>query len=95
MWYNSGVVGNAWNLTFRKLKLYLPHLRHNLSISITLSVYVLILSSHSRKDLGVMLNSKLYFQCHVDFVHCQAFTTLGLERNVTYNFSSLDSTLVL
>jgi hypothetical protein len=46
-----------------------------------------------------MLDSKLYFHRHVDFVHsqaqAQALRTLGLIRYVTYNFSSLDYLVVL
>jgi hypothetical protein len=38
-----------------------------------------------------MLDSKLYFHSHVDFVYSQAPRTLGLIRFITYNFSSLDS----
>jgi hypothetical protein len=30
---------------------------------------VLILQSDCKKDLGVMLDSKLYFHCYVDFVY--------------------------
>jgi hypothetical protein len=47
------------------------------------------------KDLGVMLDSKLYFHCHVDFVCSQALRTLGLTRFITCNFSSLNSLVVL
>jgi hypothetical protein len=47
------------------------------------------------KDLGVMLDSKLYFHRHVDFVHSQALRTLGLISYVTYNFSFLDCIVVL
>jgi hypothetical protein len=42
-----------------------------------------------------MLHSKLYFHRHIDFVHSQALSTLGLIRYVTYNFSSLDCLVVL
>jgi hypothetical protein len=56
---------------------------------------VLILRSDCIKDLGDMLDSKLYFHCHVDFVYSQAVRTLGLNRFITYNFSSLDSLVVL
>jgi len=56
---------------------------------------VLILRSDCIKDLGVMLDSKLYFHCHVDFVYSQALRTLGLIRYITYNFSSLDCLVVL
>jgi hypothetical protein len=55
----------------------------------------IILHSDCIKDLGVMLHSKLYFHCHVDFVHSQALRTLGLIRYVAYNFSSLDCLVVL
>jgi hypothetical protein len=47
------------------------------------------------KDLGVMLDIKLYFHCHVDFVYSQALRTLGLINFITYNFSSLDSLVLL
>jgi hypothetical protein len=56
---------------------------------------VLILRAECIKDLGVMLDSKLYFHCHVDFVYSQALRILGLVRFITYNFSSLDSLVVL
>jgi hypothetical protein len=56
---------------------------------------VFILRSDCIKDLGVMLDSKLYFHCHVDFVYSQALRTLGLIRYITYNFSSIDSLVVL
>jgi hypothetical protein len=47
------------------------------------------------KGLGIVLDSKLYFRCHVDFVYSQALRTLGLIHCITYNFSSLDSLVVL
>jgi hypothetical protein len=53
------------------------------------------LRAECAKDLGVMVDSKLYFHCHVDFVYSQAQRTLGLIRFVTYIFSSLDSLVVL
>jgi hypothetical protein len=55
----------------------------------------IILRSDCIKDLGVMLDSKLYFHRHVDFVYSQALRTLGLIRYVTYNFSSSDCLVVL
>jgi hypothetical protein len=42
-----------------------------------------------------MVDSKLYFHCHVDFVYSQTLRTLGLIRFITYNFSSLHSLVVL
>jgi hypothetical protein len=56
---------------------------------------VLISRSDCTKDLGVMLNSELYFRCHVNFVYSQALRTLGPIRFITYNFYSLDSLVVL
>jgi hypothetical protein len=56
---------------------------------------VLILRAECIKDLGVMVDSTLYFYCHVDFVYSQALRTLGLFRFITYNFSSLDDLVVL
>jgi uncharacterized membrane protein len=41
-----------------------------------------------------MLDSKLYFRRHIDVVHSQAHTTLGLIHYVTYVFS-LDCLVVL
>jgi hypothetical protein len=54
----------------------------------------IILRSDCIKDLGVMLDSKLYFHRHVDFVHFQALRTLGVIHYVTYNFSSLDCLVI-
>jgi hypothetical protein len=42
-----------------------------------------------------MLDSKLYFRCHVDFVYSQALKKLGLIRFIAYNSSYLDSLVVL
>lgn len=52
---------------------------------------VSILSIYCIKDLGAMLNNKLPFHCHIVYIHFQALKTLGLIRNVIYNFSPLDS----
>jgi hypothetical protein len=49
----------------------------------------IILRSDCIKYFDVILDSKLYFHRHVDFVYSQALRTLGLIRYVTYNFSSL------
>jgi hypothetical protein len=56
---------------------------------------VLILRVECIKDLGIMVDSKLYFHCYVDLVYSQALRTLGLIRFITYNVSSLDSLFVL
>jgi hypothetical protein len=55
----------------------------------------LILRSGCIKDLDVMLNSKLYFHCHVDFVYSQACRASRLIRYIMYKFSSLDCLVVL
>jgi hypothetical protein len=56
---------------------------------------VLILRAECIKEIGVMVDSKLYFHRHVDFVYSQALRTLGLIRFITYNFSSFDTLFVL
>jgi hypothetical protein len=53
------------------------------------------LLSECIKHLGVMLDSKLYFHCHVDFIYPQTLRSLGLIRFIAYNLSSLDSLVVL
>jgi hypothetical protein len=42
-----------------------------------------------------MFDNKLYFHCHVDFTCFQALRTLRLINFITYNFSPLDSLVVL
>jgi hypothetical protein len=42
-----------------------------------------------------MLDSKLRFHCHANFVYSQALRTLGLVRYVTYNFSSSNCLVIL
>jgi hypothetical protein len=70
--------------------------RKNVSVHFNYYVSdVLILRTDSIKDLGVILDSKLNFHCHVDFVYSQALRTLGLISYITHNFCSLDSLLVL
>jgi hypothetical protein len=44
---------------------------------------VSILRTDCIKDLGVMLESKLYFLCHVDFVYSQALRTLRVICYIT------------
>jgi hypothetical protein len=41
-----------------------------------------------------MLDSKLYFRRHVDFVYSEALRALGLIRYVTYNYTILYAMLV-
>lgn len=47
------------------------------------------------RDLGVLLDSKLYFHYHVDFIRSQSLKMIGLIRSITYSFSTPDSLLVL
>jgi hypothetical protein len=56
---------------------------------------LLIVRNDCVKDLGVMLDSKLHFHRHVDYLHSQALKLLALIRFITNNFSSLDSLKVL
>jgi hypothetical protein len=43
------------------------------------------------KDLGVMLDPKLYLNLHVNYILPQAQELRGLIRSITNNFSSLNS----
>jgi hypothetical protein len=47
------------------------------------------------KDLGVWLDNKLYFHHYVNYIFSVASKLLGLIKFITYNFSSLESLLVL
>jgi hypothetical protein len=42
-----------------------------------------------------MLDMKLYFHRHVDYLYFQTLKLLGVIRSITYNFSSFDSFKVL
>jgi hypothetical protein len=66
--------------------------------SIYFNYYVdnlLIVRTDCVKDLGVMLDSKLYFHRHIDNLYSRALKLLGLICFITYNFSSLDCLKVL
>jgi hypothetical protein len=41
------------------------------------------------KGLGVFIDSKLYFQSHVDYIFSQSTKLLGLIRNITFHFRLL------
>jgi hypothetical protein len=43
------------------------------------------------KDLGIILDTKLYFHPHVDYIFSQALKLLGLIHAITFSFSSIDS----
>jgi hypothetical protein len=56
---------------------------------------LLIIWTDCIKDLGIMLDSKLHFHCHIAHLHSWALKLLWLIRFITYNFSSLDGLKVL
>jgi hypothetical protein len=47
------------------------------------------------KDLGVYIDCKLHFHQHVDYLFSHAMKLLVLIGTLTYNFSTLDSLLIL
>jgi hypothetical protein len=47
------------------------------------------------KDLGVLLDCKLYFRWQINYIFSQSLKMLGLIRYITSSFSTLDSLLVL
>ena len=47
------------------------------------------------RDLGVMLDSKLFFHPHVDHVLSECFKMLGLIRSITYFFANIDCLISL
>jgi hypothetical protein len=47
------------------------------------------------KDLGIFLDSKLHFHNHANFVFSHCIKLLGLDRNITFNFSSLEYMYIL
>jgi hypothetical protein len=54
-----------------------------------------ILRSQCVKDLGVLLDSKLYFHHHVDYISSQGLKMLGLILYITSSFSTPHSLSVL
>jgi hypothetical protein len=54
-----------------------------------------ILRCQCVKDLGVLLDSKLYFHHHVDYISAQGLKMLGLIRYITSSFSAPHSLSVL
>jgi hypothetical protein len=55
----------------------------------------LITRTECIKDLGVIIDSKLQFHNHVDYIFSQTIRLLGLIRLVTFSFSSLQSLLMI
>jgi hypothetical protein len=80
---------------FRKL-LGLQHLESQRQFFFTLHFNnhtgdVLVLNTDCVKFLGVMLESKLFFQQHVNYTPSQSLELLGLIRFITDKFSFLDN----
>jgi hypothetical protein len=55
----------------------------------------LVTRSQCIKDLGVLLDCKLYFHLHVDYILSQGLKMLGLIRYIMSSFFTLESPLVL
>jgi hypothetical protein len=55
----------------------------------------LVSRSQCVKDLGVLLDCKLYFHQHIDYIFSQCLKMSCLIRYITSSFSTLDSLLVL
>jgi hypothetical protein len=55
----------------------------------------LVTCSQCVKDLGVLLDCKLYFHQHGDYILSQGLKMLGLIRYITSSFTTLESLLVL
>jgi hypothetical protein len=53
--------------------------------------------AHSQcvKDLGVLLDCKLYFHQHINYIFLQRLKMLGLSRYITSSFFTLDRLLAL
>jgi hypothetical protein len=78
-------ISKAQAITFsRKTKTLL--LKYKLGVSY-------IISSDCINGLGVFIDSKLHFHSHVDSIFSQAIKLLGLIRNISFSFSTLDSVL--
>jgi hypothetical protein len=55
----------------------------------------MVTRSQCVKDLGVLLDCKLYFHQHINYIFSQGLEMLGLIRYITSSFSTPDSLLVL
>jgi hypothetical protein len=54
-----------------------------------------ITRTDSVKDLGLFLDSMLYFHYHVNFILSRCITLLDPFRSVTFHFSSLECMFIL
>jgi hypothetical protein len=55
----------------------------------------LVAHSQCVKDLGVLLDCKIYFHQHINYIFSQSLKMLGLIQYITSSFSTCDSLLVL
>jgi hypothetical protein len=44
-----------------------------------------------QRDFGAMINSKLHFNLHIDYIYPDALKLVGLTHFITYNFSSVNT----
>jgi hypothetical protein len=58
-------------------------------------IYDYNLCQSSIKDLGVFIDARLHFHDHINYLFSQSIKLLGLVRNITFNFSSLECMLTL
>jgi hypothetical protein len=92
--HKIGVWLMVWNLILVKLWLYLSLVKQ--TVFILISNYVTIwYHAPCFKDLGVLLDCKLYFHQHTDYIFSQDLNMLGLIQYIMSSFSTLDSHLVL
>jgi hypothetical protein len=54
-----------------------------------------ILRTDCIRDLGVHIDSKLYFHHHVDFLFSHGMKLSGLIRTLRFSFSTIDRLLIL
>jgi hypothetical protein len=54
-----------------------------------------ITRTDSIKDLGVFIDAKLHYHDHVNYIFSHYVKLLGLVRNITFNFSSIECMLRL
>jgi hypothetical protein len=47
------------------------------------------------KDLGILIDFKLYVDCHVYYAFSQSIKLLRLSRRITFSFFDLDSLIIL
>ncbi|PNF20040.1 hypothetical protein B7P43_G05817 [Cryptotermes secundus] len=83
-------IANCMKLNISKTKVISFTRKTNLLIYDYKLFQTSIARTDSVKDLGVFIDAKLYFHDQVNYIFSQCAKLLGLVRNITYNFSSLD-----